>query len=713
MKTLLFPLSVASLFMGAMAGSGQDDDAPPPPIQGVEIQTRGPIHESFAQPNEAKPEAGELIPRQPPEPVPELPPDEKPDGERIQWIPGYWAWDGERKDFLWVSGVFRNAPQGKQFIAGYWTQDGNGWRWVPGYWIDEQRQEVPYVPEPPAPLEMGPQAPAPMEEAVYVPGSWVYRETRYAWRPGYWAAPRPGYVWVAPRYVWTPSGFIYIDGFWDWLPEARGLVFAPVVFTQPVWVGNPRWVYRPSYVVSNHLLFDSCFHHRRSFHFYFGNYYGNTYVGLGYRPWYETHRHDPVFAYHGRHNHRNDPNWFVNVQRTYNDRYAGRAPVPPRTFAQQTTMIRGNGNVVNNTTINNITQVVAPIRNVKQVNNNVKLVKVDNQQLNLEKQRIDRTREISTLRQKNEGAAARATVGGPTTNVRTGSTFKVPALSQNLVLPSTSGLPKTGANTLPKTGTPKTGNPTPGNPNTGTPMVTTPKTPLQPKDPLPKITDTNKSPTVTPKTPMLPKNLEKIPMPTTLPKTQPKTIDLPKTTDPPKKFDLPKLPSNPLPMLEKKTTPLPTPMPKLTPTPMPTPKATPTPKSPPDKDKKKAELPAMNPPVIGSSGGPVFRSGDRPAMSTANFSPPSIRIVSPASDSGSSRTILSSPRILDRPRTEPTVRFTTPSATSTPRRGESPSTPTTRRIESASTIRSGASSTRSTNAGTSTKSTERSSRKNR
>lgn len=33
-----------------------------------------------------------------------LPPDQKPEGDDVAWIPGYWAWDDERNDFLWVSG---------------------------------------------------------------------------------------------------------------------------------------------------------------------------------------------------------------------------------------------------------------------------------------------------------------------------------------------------------------------------------------------------------------------------------------------------------------------------------------------------------------------------------------------------------------------------------------------------------------------------------
>ncbi len=38
-------------------------------------------------------------------------PDQKPEGTNVQWIPGYWSWDDERKDYLWVSGFKRDVPR--------------------------------------------------------------------------------------------------------------------------------------------------------------------------------------------------------------------------------------------------------------------------------------------------------------------------------------------------------------------------------------------------------------------------------------------------------------------------------------------------------------------------------------------------------------------------------------------------------------------------
>ncbi len=55
---------------------------------------KGPVHEAFATTAEAPAETP-TVKKQPPEPIEELPPDQKPEGDNVQWIPGYWSWDEE------------------------------------------------------------------------------------------------------------------------------------------------------------------------------------------------------------------------------------------------------------------------------------------------------------------------------------------------------------------------------------------------------------------------------------------------------------------------------------------------------------------------------------------------------------------------------------------------------------------------------------------
>ena len=206
---------------------------------GVEVLTRGPVHEAYALPADQQTAPGPLVPRQPPADVEELPPDQKPDGADVQWLPGYWSWDDERRDFVWVSGFWRVPPPDRAWVPGGWRQGRGGWQWVSGFWNpvgDPARPEarIEFLPEPPAPIEAGPTIPAPANDSVYVPGTWVYRE-RYLWRSGYWADYRPGWVWAPACYRWTPSGHVFIDGYWDRSLEDRGVLFPPVAISQEVY----------------------------------------------------------------------------------------------------------------------------------------------------------------------------------------------------------------------------------------------------------------------------------------------------------------------------------------------------------------------------------------------------------------------------------------------------------------------------------------------
>src|SRR5688500_14557314 len=97
----------------------------------IEVLARGPVHEAYAEPHTGEPRPTPVVPKQPPKPVEEIPAEQKPEGEEVQWVPGYWAWDDERKDYLWVSGFWRVPPPGRQWVPGYWHQAEQGWQWVP------------------------------------------------------------------------------------------------------------------------------------------------------------------------------------------------------------------------------------------------------------------------------------------------------------------------------------------------------------------------------------------------------------------------------------------------------------------------------------------------------------------------------------------------------------------------------------------------------
>jgi hypothetical protein len=355
-------LGVVTLAFHAVPGRAWDEAAQPP---GAEVQARGPVHEAFAMPVDAQPQQGPVVAKQPPDPIDEAPPEDKPDGDNVQWIPGYWAWDADQSDFLWVSGFWRATPPGRRWLPGHWQEIDGGWVWVSGFWAPGDLQEVQYLPSPPPSVDSGPSTPAPDTNSFYVSGCWVYRDSRYFWRPGHWVAYQPHWVWVPAHFVWTPTGYLFVDGYWDHPLDERGLLFAPVRFDLRLWLAARR-PYVPVYVVHSDFLIGALFvgPHRRDY--YFGDYFEDRYAKRGYVAWNDYHPHkamdDPNFAYY-RHLHAGEPTWENSLRELYRGRSSGDVPRPPHTLVQQ-------NQVIQNITVNKTQNVV--------VNKNVNLTHVQN-----------------------------------------------------------------------------------------------------------------------------------------------------------------------------------------------------------------------------------------------------------------------------------------------------------------------------------------------
>src|SRR5262249_36872874 len=148
-------------------------EPPPVPVEDVEAQARGPVHEGFAQP--PAPGTGitvpnPIVPHRPPDPITELAPEEEPEG--AVWLSGYWSWDDDRQDFVGVSGFDGIPPAGRKWVPGYWTHVKDGWRWVSGYWASASSSPR-YFNNPPNSIDTGPSVPAPEDDNLYVPGTWV------------------------------------------------------------------------------------------------------------------------------------------------------------------------------------------------------------------------------------------------------------------------------------------------------------------------------------------------------------------------------------------------------------------------------------------------------------------------------------------------------------------------------------------------------------
>ncbi|BBO32704.1 hypothetical protein PLANPX_2316 [Lacipirellula parvula] len=304
--------AVAPANPGPLAGAQQQG--------GMQVLDQGPIHEAFAE--AVVLEAGQSIrvKQEPPEPINELPPEVRPEGDNVEWIPGYWMWSDDQNDFIWVSGVWRDIPPGRRWVPGHWTAADAEFQWVPGFWAGEQVQEVQMLPLPPETLEVGPSSPAPAANFFWVPGCWTWNGGAYDWRAGYWYAGQNNWVWIPDRYCYTPQGAIFISGYWDYLLAYRGLAYAPVWWPQPVWRGV-GWSYRPYSVLDSGLLLSALYINRHHHHYYFG--YGGWH-GNHYNPWWQNggrgRGYDPFCAYHRWHDGRNRDDWSNNYRRDF-DRF--------------------------------------------------------------------------------------------------------------------------------------------------------------------------------------------------------------------------------------------------------------------------------------------------------------------------------------------------------------------------------------------------------
>jgi hypothetical protein len=463
MRLRLLPLLIVPL-LAALAwveapGTGQAsarqareaeaDDAPAVP-EGMEVQARGPVHEAYAEPTGAAPVPGPVVEKAPPEAIEEAPPEDKPEGEDVVWVPGYWARDEGAGEFLWVSGFWRANPPGRVWTPGHWQEVQGGHQWVSGYWAEaagegdgDSQQDLELLPEPPETVDRGPSVPAPAADYHYAPGVWVYRTTRYVWRPGLWMRHRPGWVWTNACYRWTPAGYIYVNGFYDRPILERGLLFAPVRFTRPIYTRRD-FVYRPAYVVQPDFLAGSLFVSIRRPRFYFGNYFEPA-SRKRFVAWtdYRVGRsaYDANYSYY-RVAYRKHPAWERGLTALYAGRFRGDIARPPVTLVQQTKVInnitvnRTTNNVVNKAVnITNIqnSQVLAPLRrksnirvtalsslaNLKPaeapVRRDLRVVQMSDRQRKAEVQQVNRYRAVARERR---AAEAKAVVKAPATALK-------------------------------------------------------------------------------------------------------------------------------------------------------------------------------------------------------------------------------------------------------------------------------------------------------
>ena len=294
--------------------------------------TRGPVHEAFAEQISADPSLGILVAQAPPEAIDEIPPEYKPEGENINWIPGYWWWDEDASDYIWVSGVWRAVPAGQQWVAGYWNKADQGHQWVSGFFTSQRPDQLVYQEAPPVSLDKGPTTPAPSDEHFWYPGYW---DRSYKWHAGYWHPLREDRVWIPSRWIATPHGCCFVAGHWDYSLAARGQLFAPVRFRGR----RPRkYVYRPTCAIQPSVLAMHLFVRPRWRTYCFGDWYDEC----GPRRMYSyvnfhsgRHGYCPLFAHSRARYARQGINLTVRLGDWNRYFTKNRGTRPRRTFASQ------------------------------------------------------------------------------------------------------------------------------------------------------------------------------------------------------------------------------------------------------------------------------------------------------------------------------------------------------------------------------------------
>jgi hypothetical protein len=282
MKTAIQALMILALASSPLYGQPSESPPPTPPQEEPQVLNEGPIHEAFAQPVELSPQAGIIAPNEPPAAIAEKPASERPKGSQYVWIPGYWAWDTTRKDYVWVSGCWRVPPANMSWMPGYWNKVPQGWQWVPGFWIPTSRAgQIEYLPQPPEIVDVEPPVDSGIiSDGIWVPPCYYWRENHYFLRSGYWLVPQGDWVWIPSHYTWTPHGYVFVAGYWDHVLTTRGILYAPVYF--------PRHFHRwPGYSFSLGVIVDvgnlqfSLFSYPHYCHYYFGDYYSDFYILTG------------------------------------------------------------------------------------------------------------------------------------------------------------------------------------------------------------------------------------------------------------------------------------------------------------------------------------------------------------------------------------------------------------------------------------------------
>lgn len=243
--------------------------------QTIQPYENGPVHEAYVTPVSAE-LLLDAVEFEPPEPLNERIPKQL--DIQAEWISGYWKWDLNANDFVWVSGVWRRPPPGHQWIAGFWKKYDQEWVRIPGYWSRIPEQNVDFISMPPPDSIDENMAPPPSSNYFWVGGHWyfMFDKHEYHWVSGHWEEFDSQWVLVPAHYIWRPGGYVYIPAYWDWPIEERGTAYASVIIDpdyryrvafEPILILKPEKIVKQLFLYYPDYL---CFlHHHYHYHLNF------------------------------------------------------------------------------------------------------------------------------------------------------------------------------------------------------------------------------------------------------------------------------------------------------------------------------------------------------------------------------------------------------------------------------------------------------------
>lgn len=265
----------------------------------IEVLENGPVNEAFITPIGGDNLIFNAISAKPPEPIDERIPLQT--DSQAEWIPGYWAWQNELHDFIWVSGTWRRPPQDHLWISGFWKEYPDGWVWIHGFWNRVPENKINYIGIAPPDVLDENSPPPPNDNYAWNSGYWYFLpdSNDYQWVPGDWEEMNPDWILMPAHYVWRPGGYVFIPSYWDWPLDKRGKVFAPVQIQQEYRYRadfEPEQSVDASAIIQNYLPFYPnylpIFHHHYRYHQNFWNSCSCTPTWWGWTPWWSFNWRD-------------------------------------------------------------------------------------------------------------------------------------------------------------------------------------------------------------------------------------------------------------------------------------------------------------------------------------------------------------------------------------------------------------------------------------